>query len=335
MSTDLKRQIRRYAALVDDGQEPVTVDEVRLRLDRRDETEPVVGLRPPVERRLPVRRPWPAAVAAVFILVIFGVFVFVFPGDEQVPPAQSVPDPVDRDTGYYVPSEVPEGFVLQDMAASEFERELFYLRETSGAWSPDVGGFQVGDAFRSPVGSPEDLEDYLADIVEANPGAATVEVGGRQGVIHEAEYVDGPVTATLVSLVVVDDEGGVFEIVALGMGREEVLSIGDGVERVSDEEFLGLGPTLEWEFRMTDRHDGFAYEVPDEVEAQARGLEIVLGLDVFLRSSIASPVSNEAPVVTTEDGSVVEGRVVALVHRQRLSRCSRRRSLASVRGLEG
>lgn len=305
MSTDLNRQIREYATLVEDGQESVTVEEVRLRLDRRDETEPVVGLQPPVESRLPVRRPWPAVVAAVVILVIFGVFVFVFPADDP-PPADTLPDPMERETGYYVPSEVPEGFVLQDMSASEFNRELFYLRETSGAWSPGDGGFQVSDPFMSPAGSPEDLEAYLADIVESNPGAASVEVGGRQGVIHQAEYVDGPVTTTLVSLVVVDDEGGVFEIVALGMGREEVLSIGDVVERVSDEEFLGLGPNLEWDFRISDRHDSFAYEVPDEVEAHARGLEIVLGLDVFLRSSIARPVSNEAPVVTTEDGSVVE-----------------------------
>lgn len=305
MSTDLKTQIHEYAAGVEREQESITVDEVRLRLDRRDETEPVVGLRPSVESRLPVRRPWPALVAAVVVMIIFGVFVFVFPGDEA-PPADTLPDPMNRETGYYVPSEVPEGFVLQDMGASEFNRELFYLRETSGAWSPDVGGFQVGDPFISPAGLPEDLEGYLTDIVESNPGAANVEVGGRQGVIHEAEYVDGPVTTTLVSLVVVDDEGGVFEIVALGMGREEVLSIGEGVERVSVEEFVGLGPNLEWDFRMSDRHDGFAYEVPDEVEAQARGVEIVLGLDVFLRSSIARPVSNEAPVVTTEDGSVVE-----------------------------
>lgn len=305
MSTDLKARIREYAALVEDGQDPVTVEEVRLRLDRRDETEPVVGLRRSIEGRPPVRGPWPAMVAAVVLLIIFGVFVFVFPGEDP-PPADTVPHPMERETGYYVPSDVPYGFVLQDMSASEFNRELFYLRETSGAWSPDTGGFKVGDPFIIPAGLPEDPDEYLSDIVESNPGTARVEVGGRQGVIHETDYVDGPVTTTLVSLVVVDDEGGVFEIVGTGMSREEVLSIGDGIERVSLEEFVGLGRNLEWDFRMSGRHDGFAYEVPDEVEAQARSAEIVLGLDVFVRSSIARPVSNEAPVVTTEDGSVVE-----------------------------
>ncbi|MFP4553061.1 MAG: hypothetical protein ACLFRT_04315 [Actinomycetota bacterium] len=303
--TDLKTQIREYAAVVEREQEQITVEEVSLRCERRDGTDPVVGLSPSIERRFSVQRRWPALAAAVILLIIFGVFALVFPGDDP-PPADTLPDPMDRETGYYVPSEVPEGFVLQDMSASEFNRELVYLRETSGEWLPGDGGFHVGDPFMSPAGSPEDLESYLTDIVESNPGAARVEVGGRQGVIHEAEYADGPVATTLVSLVVVDDEGGVFEILALGMGRDEVLSIGEGVERVSDEEFLGLGPNLEWEFRMTDRHDGFAYEVPDEVEAQARGLEIALGLDVFVRSSIVRPVSNEAPVVTTEDGSIVE-----------------------------
>lgn len=306
MSTDLKTQIREYAVLVEDGQEPVTVEEVRLRLDRRDGTEPVVGLRPSVERRLPARRPWPAVAAAVVVLIIFGVFAFVFPGEEPAPPADSVPDPVDRETGYYVPSEVPEGFVLQDMSASQFGSSLTFVSDTADEWLPGDGAFQVGVPFISPAALPEDPEVYLSDIVESYPGATRVEVGGRPGVVREVEYVDGPVDTTLVSLVVVDEQGAVFEVVALGMTREELLSIAGGVDRVPVDEFVDLGLDLEWDLRMLDRHDGFEYEIVPQFRDWPQSIDVVLGLDVLARTSIARPSSDESPVVTTEDGSIVE-----------------------------
>lgn len=305
MNIDLKAQIRDYATLVEDGQEPVTVEEVRLLLDRRDETEPVVGLRPSVESRLPVRRPWPVLVAAAVVLIIFGVFVFVFPGEEP-PSADTVPAPMDRELGYYVPADVPEGFVLQDMEASRFGSSLSYIRESSGAWLPGDGGFRIGVPFISPAGLPADPEEYLTNIVESNPGAARVEAGGRQGVVREVEYVDGPVSTTLISLAAVDEQGSVFDVVASGMTREEVLAVAGGVERVSVDEFVGLGSNLEWDLRMLDRHDSFEYEIVPQIQDWAREIHVVLGLDVLIRSSIARPVSDEAPVVTTEDGSVVE-----------------------------
>lgn len=205
-----------------------------------------------------------------------------------------------------MPTEVPDGFVLQDMAASEFNRELFYLRETSSAWLPGDGAIQVGDPFISPAGLPEHPEEFLTDIVEANPGATQVEVGGRQGVIYEVEYVDGPVDTTLVSLVVVDQRGGVFEIGASGMTQEEVLSIGERVERVSVGEFVDLGSDLEWDFRMSDRHDSFEYEMPADIESLAGSVDIALGLDVLARTRLARSDGTQGPVVTTADGSIVE-----------------------------
>lgn len=309
MSTDLKTQIREYAALVEDGQEPVTVEEVRLRLDRRDETEPVVGLRPPVESRLPVRRPWPAVVAAAVVLIIFGVFVFVFPGDDP-PPADTLPDPVERELGYYVPADVPDGFVLQDVEVNQFigGSSLIYLRDVGGDtfWRPDDGGFRIAGPFGSPLGLPEDPDGYLSEIVAANPGSSEVEVSGRPGVIDESEYVDGPVATTMVSLVVVDDQGGVFEIVALGMSREEVLSIGDGVGRVSVGEYVDLGFELDWDLMVSDTHEGYDYGVPQQVEDLATNMDVVLGMDVFRRSRFARSGSESTTVVTTEDGSVVQ-----------------------------
>lgn len=307
MSTDLKRQIREYAALVDDGQEPVTIEEVRLRLDRRDETEPVVGLRPSVERRLPVRRPWPAVVAAVVILVIFGVFVFVSPWDDP-PPADTLPDPMDRETGYYVPSDVPDGFVLQDVEVRQFigGSSLTYLRGDDTFWRPDDGGFRIAEPFGSPLGLPEDSEEYLSEIVAANPGSSEVEVGGRPGVIHESEYVDGPVNTSLVSLVVVDDQGGVYQITASGMSREDVLSVAEGVGRVSLEEYVDLGFELDWDLMVSDFHEGYDYGVPQQIEDLATDVDVVLGMDVFRRSRFARSGSEGTTVITTEDGSVVE-----------------------------
>ncbi|MFP4073163.1 MAG: hypothetical protein ACLFVZ_03905, partial [Actinomycetota bacterium] len=100
--TDLKTQIREYAAVVEREQEQITVEEVSLRCELRDGTDPVVGLSPSIERRFSVQRRWPALAAAVILLIIFGVFALVFPGDDP-PPADTLPDPMDRETGYYVP----------------------------------------------------------------------------------------------------------------------------------------------------------------------------------------------------------------------------------------
>lgn len=308
MSTDLKTQIREYVAGVERDQDPITVEEVRLRLDRRDETEPVVGLRRPVESRTPLRRPWPAVVGAVVILVIFGVFVFVFPGDESVPPAESLPDPMERELGYYVPSDVPDGFVLQDVEVNQFigGSSLTYLRDDDTFWRPDDGGFRIAGPFGSPLGLPENPDEYLSEIVAATPGSSEVEVAGRPGVIYESEYVDGPVATTLVSLVVVDDQGGVYEITASGMSREDVLSIGEGVGRVSVGEYVDLGFGLDWDLMVSDTHEDYEYGVPQQIEDLAMDVDVVLGMDIFRRSRFARSGSEETTVITTEDGSVVQ-----------------------------
>lgn len=305
--TDLKTQIREYAAAVERDQEQVTVEEVSLRLERRDGTDPVVGLRPPIERRFPVQRRWPALAAAVVLLIIFGVFALVFPGDEP-PSADTPPDPMDRDLGYYVPSDVPEGFVLQDVETHQIlgASSLTYLRDEGTTWTPVDGGFRIAEPFGSPIGLPEDPDEYLSRIVAANPGSSEVDVGGRPGVINESDYVDGPVSTTLAALVVVDEQGGVFEVVASGMSREEVVSIAEGIGRVSLQEFVAFGSDLDWDVMVPDTHDAFEYEVPSQIEDVATNLDVVLGMDVFRRSSFARSDSEETTVITTEDGSIVE-----------------------------
>lgn len=302
MSNDLKRQIREYATLVEDGQDPVTVEEVRLRLDRRDETEPVVGLGPSVESRLPMRRPWPAVVAAVVVLIIFGVFVFVFPGDSP-PPADTLPDPADRETGYYVPADVPEGFVLQDVDTLG-ESELLYLREFDDTWIPSDGGFAVYGIHGSPFGLPEDPDGYLDGTLDAVPGSVEIDVDGRRGIFFETEFTQDGLAAPLVWVLGTDDQGGIFEIVAVGMNRGEVLAVAEGVDRISGEDVLELGSQITWDVRIDVVHSGFNYSPPGRVTDLADDVEVAVGVDLL--ASRLAHAGQETTVITTDDGEIVE-----------------------------
>ena len=51
------------------------------------------------------------------------------------------------------------------------------------------------------------------------------------------------------SVLVADGVGGFFEVTAVGMSRDEVLAVADGVQRVSVEDFLDLGSEVSWDLQ--------------------------------------------------------------------------------------
>lgn len=308
MSTDLQTQIRHLARHVESSQVPVTVDEVRLLVEGRDDTEPLVGPGPRVRGVDLPRSPWPAVVAAVVVLLLFGVFAWVFPGD-SVPPADTAPPPFERDPGYYATSEVPVGFVLQDMNTLGVSRVLF-LREFEDTWIPSDGGFTITGVFGRPAGLSQDPDDYLGETLEAVPGSTRIEVAGRSGVLFETEFSQDGLTAPIIWVLGMDGEGGVFEVAAVGMRREEVLAVADGVHRVSVDDFLSLGSQITWDVRIDVQQDGFAYSPPSRVTDLADEVDVALGVDLLL--SRLAGAGQEGTVITTEDGEIVEsfGRAI-------------------------
>lgn len=304
MSNDLKTQVREYARLVEADDEPVTVDEVRDRLDRRDET--IVSPRRVGRTGILSRGAWPAVVAAAVVLILFGALVWLFPSDSP-PPADSFPDPIDRELGYYTTSAVPDGYVLQDMEVLAFGgNRILYLNDVGARWTPGDGGLLISLPFPFAGALPEDPNELLDGIVESVAGSSRVVVGGRSGVVSETVYDDGPVTTSLVRLAVVDEQGGVFEITATGMSQQDILAVAEGVERVPVHEFMGLVSDLDWDLKVPDTHTAFEYEVPRLIEGLANDVDVVLGSDVFSRSSLARSLDEDSPVITTDDGSIVE-----------------------------
>lgn len=303
MSTDLKSQIREYAALVESAQTPVPVEEIRLLVEGRDGTEPVVG-RPPSQRMTSMRRPWPALVAAVVLLLLFGALALLLPPDESIPPADSSPPPIEWESGYYTTSAVPDGFVLQDMDA--FAGSLVsFVNDVDGVWVPTEGGFTITQPLGAPSGLPVDPVEYIEDVVEAVPGSSRVEVGGRPGVILEARFEQDGLTAPMTWVLGTDGQGGVFEVTAVGMSRDDVLAVADGVERIEAEELVELGSQVTWDVNITEFNDGFTYEVPDEIEELALETDVFLGLDVLL-PRLAHANDDDTPDITTDDGQVVD-----------------------------
>lgn len=301
MSTDLKIQIREYAARVESGQTPVTVDEVRLLIEERDGTDPVVGWRPS-RRRTSMRRPWSALVAAVVLLLLFGALALVLPPGEPVPPADSLPPPLEQ-SGYYTTSAVPDGFVLQDVYA--FGGGAFvYLPISDGTWIPADGGLAVHGVPGRPFGVPEDPDGYLDATLEAVPGSTEVDIAGRRGILHEVEFRQDDLTTSLIWVLGADDRGGVFEVVAVGMSREAVVAVAEGVRRVSFDEFVTLGEELTWDVRVGVNHSGFGYSPPSRVTDLADEVDVAVGVDLLF-SRLAS-AGEESTVITTDDGEIVE-----------------------------
>lgn len=302
MSTDLKTQIQHLASHAEADQRPVTVEEVRMRLQEQDDTEPVLRPAPLEGGSALTRGAWPAVIAAAVVLIIFGVFAWVFPADD-VPPADSVPPPFESDQGYYTTSAVPDGFVVQD-AWIRSESYLLYLREFDERWLPIDGGFAIHGIVGRPAYLSEDPNEYLSETRAAVPGSIDIEVAGQAGVLFETEFSQDGLTAPLVWLLAIDDQGGVFEIVAVGMNRDQVLSVAEGVHRVSVEESLRLESELAWDVRIGTVIAGFSYSPPKRVTDLADDVDVALGVDLL--SSRLAHAGGESTVVTTQDGEVVE-----------------------------
>lgn len=302
MSVDLKTQIRHLASQTEAGQQPVTTKEVRLRVEARDGTEPIVG---PIRfdpGRFPKRRTWPAVVAGVALLLLFVALTLLMPPGESVPPADSSPTPAGNG-GYYAVSDVPDGFVLQDLHVMG-DGSVVYLREADDAWIPTDGGFSIHGVGGRPFGAPEDPDDYLDNTLEAVPGSLEVEVAGNRGVLHEVEFRQDGIATPIIWVLVTDDRGGMFEVTAVGLSRDDVMAVAAGVGRLSVDEMLSLGADLKWDVKVSMRHNGFGFAPPSRLTDLASGFEVALGLDLlFPRLSSAG---GESTVVTTEDGGVVE-----------------------------
>ena len=300
MSVDLQSRIREYASWVERRQEPVTLEEI---MRRPDDTIPLA--RPSELSGRTLRGPWPALVAAAVVLVIFGVFMWVFPSDQPVPPADSMPPPWEQTgQGYYTTNSVPDGFGLQSMGA---HGRLVYVRDFQGAWLPTDGGFAIENPYGGALGGlPESSAEHLDLIIESVPGSMAVTVGGRPGAMFVTELRQGGLNAPLIWVLGFDDEGGVFEVSAVGMTPEEVLGVASGVHRVDVGEFLELGSQIDWDVRSSEVIvDDFRFEPPQEVVELAVSLDVAIGLDL-LWSRLAHAGQGGATVVTSDSGEAVE-----------------------------
>lgn len=295
MSIELQDRIRDYASWVEAGQEPLAWDEIR---HRHDEATPMI--RPSPRRR--VRGPWPALTAAAVVLVIFGVFMWVFPSDVPAP-ADALPPVASEGTAFYTTTAVPEGFVLQEIR-DVGDLSMIYLNAHSGAWLPSDGGFSVTGIMGRPEGVPDDANGYLDATLEAVPGSLQIDLDGRPGVLIETEFSQGEVAAPLTWVLGRDDQGGVFEVVAIGMSRSAVTAVASGVSRIADDELAALGSQLAWDVQITTGHSDFVYATPSRVADLAEELEVAVGLDL-LGSRLASASQGDR-VIKDDDGEVVD-----------------------------
>jgi hypothetical protein len=298
MSVDLQSRIREYATWVEGRQEPVTLDEI---MRRSDDTIPLALPRESRERA--VRGPWPALVAAAVVLVIFGVFMWVFPTDESVPPADSVPPPWEQETVYYTTSAVPDGFVLQDVWTIGGS-SVWYLAEFDDEWLPTDGGFAIHGIEGHPLGVPPDPNGYLDATIAAVPGSTEIDIDGRRAIIFETMLEQGEVSVPLTWILSFDDEGGVFEVATTGMSRTAALSVIEGVSRQSADEFHALSLGLSWDVKVGTGHDDFVYSTPQRITDLADDVEVALGMDLLYPR--LSGAGQEGTVITTQDGEVVE-----------------------------
>lgn len=298
MSVDLQSRIQEYATWVESGQEPVTLEEI---IGRSDDAIPLA--RPIASTGRALRGPWPALVAAAVVLVIFGVFMWVFPSDQPVPPADSVPPPWEQETVYYTTSAVPDGFVLQDVRTNG-DSSVWYLREFDDEWLPTDGGFAIRGIEGHPAGVPADPNGYLDATMDAVPGSTEIEVAGRRGIIFETVLDQGEVRAPLIWILGIDDGGGVFEVATAGMTREQAMSLVAGVGRVSAEDLLDLGLGLGWDVKIGTGHNDFVYATPQRIIDLADEVDIALGMDL-LHSRLAG-AGQESTVITTQDGEIVD-----------------------------
>jgi len=303
MSTDLQTQIRRLAHHVETSQNPVTVEEVRLLVEGRDDTEPLVGPAPRVRGLDLPRSPWPALIAAVVVILLFGALAFLLPSEEPPPPSDTLPSPFQSEQSFYTTSAVPDGFVLQDVWTIGDSRALF-LREFEDTWVPSDGGFAIHGISGRPFGLPEDPNGYLDETLEAVPGSTEVEVDGHRAILFEIQFSQDGLTAPLIWVLGLDDQGGAYEVTAIGMSREEVLAVAAGVQPISAEAFLDLGSQILWDVRIDVQHDGFAYSPPSRVTDLADEVDVALGVDVLM--SRLAHAGQEGTVITTDDGEIVE-----------------------------
>jgi hypothetical protein len=295
MSVELQSRIKAYAAWVESGQVPVTVEDV---LGRSNETIPLA--RPVASTRRFSRGPWPALAAAAVVLVVFGVFLWVFPSDGPIPPADSLPPPIERELGRYTTSNVPDDFALQDIRTNGGS-DLWYLNASDGAWSLGDGGFGVHDPIGHAAGLPEDPARYLDEVQAAVPGSLRVQIDGRPGVLYETSITQSDVSAPLIWILSTDGEGGLFEISAVGMNRDEVLDVADGVRRISVGEYNGLASQITWDVQVSITQGG---SVPPMVSELADELQVVTGMSVLWPR--LAQATEDTTVVTTDDGRVVE-----------------------------
>ncbi len=303
MSTDLQTQIRHLAREMETRQEPVTVEEVRRVVEGRDGTEPLVGPASRVRRLDLPRRPWPALIAAVALILLFGALAFLLPSEEAPPPADTPPLPLQGEQTFYTTSAVPDGFVLQDVWAIGDSSAVF-LREFEDTWVPTDGGFAIHGISGRPFGLSQDPNGYLDETLETVPGSTEVDVDGRRGVLFEIQFSQEGLTAPLTWVLGLDAQGGVYELTAVGMSRSEVLAVAGGVRGISAEEFLDLGANITWDVQVGAAHRGFTYTPPARVTDLADDVDVAVGVGL-LRSRLAG-AGGESTVVTTEDGEIVE-----------------------------
>jgi hypothetical protein len=272
-------------------------------VEGRDDTEPLVGPAPRVRGLDLPRSWWPALIAGVVVVLLFGAVAFLLPSEEPPPPSDTVPPPFQSEQSFYTTSAVPDGFVLQDVWTIGESRVLF-LREFEDTWVPTDGGFAVHGIIGRPFGLPEDPNGYLDETLEAVPGSTEVEVDGRRGILFEMQFSQDGLTAPLIWVLGLDDQGGAYEVTAIGMSRDEVLAVAGGVQRISAEDFLGLGSDITWDVQVGAPHRGFAYTPPARVTDLAEDVEVAVGVDLLF-SRLAS-AGGESTVVTTQDGEIVE-----------------------------
>jgi hypothetical protein len=201
----------------------------------------------------------------------------------------------------YTTNAVPSGFALHEIRTIAGSH-LLYMSEFDGTWLPTDGAFALDAPFSAPF--PGEPGEYVDAILEAAPGSSYVEVNGRPGVILETEFAQDGIAAPLIWVLGTDARGGVFEITAIGMTRDQVLDVASGVVATRLDDFLQLGSQIGWDVNVADVYDDFSFRAPADIADLAVDIDVALGIDVLLpRLAYAD---QDTTVVTADDGSPVE-----------------------------
>ncbi len=298
----------------------------------------------PVRQMVPARarRRWVVAVATALAILVVGIgSVLVLnrlTGPAEVEPAApgteeastTTVGPRVESTGFFVADTAPDEYVLFEASAHIRQGgTVTYVRDTGEVpWRPGDGGFRVTSLprllNRQADAGPQDGRVGAERVMEGARALQDVEelrIGSWPALLRESSLTQGGGQITHWSLLVHDGAGGMFEVSAVGMTRDEVLSVAQGVRMASFAELEVAAWSVSWTHQAFVPHDEFAYVIPDVISEVGRDVRVALGTDLLAprlayTAGEPGPPALESTVgivtFTVKDG-LEDGTVAALV----------------------